>query len=180
MTTTSADFNPSPKVVIEKNEDDVSTDAKPTAAFATPTDDATNVTTAADAAPTGLRAILSNFCSETSAHGLPHLVKYRNWSLKRCTWLVIFCLAMIGEFTHLALLLRQYLEYPSSDSFRVSKQQPKFPAITVCNTHPVSELGWLAADSETFNRYLMTSITLSTIFYAVRSQSWRSVDTYAK
>ena len=106
---------------------------------------------------TGVRQSLVTFCAESSAHGLPHLVKHHvgggGWSLLRCAWIVIFAAAMLGECAHLLLLTRQYLEYPSTDAFRVSQRQPQFPAITVCNADPLSELTWFTAKSPTFDHY---------------------------
>ena len=108
---------------------------------------------------TDVRQSLVTFCAESSAHGLPHLVKHHvgggggGWSLLRCAWIVIFVGAMLGECAHLLLLTRQYLEYPSTDAFRVSQRQPQFPAITVCNADPLSELTWYTAKSPTFDHY---------------------------
>ena len=106
-----------------------------------------------DSKPKTVRALLVNFCAETSAHGLPHLVGYSGWNIVRVVWLVIFGIAMCGELCHLSLLMLQYFEYESADSFRVSKQHPQFPAITICNANPVSEIRWDQTTRQQFSDY---------------------------
>lgn len=91
-----------------------------------------------------VRHLLARFCAESTAHGLPHLVKGSvGCSLIRTLWIAIFCLSMIGECIHLAILIYQYLEYPTTESVQVSPWiDPQFPAITMCNANPFSDLNY--------------------------------------
>ena len=66
--------------------------------------------------------LLKDFCSETSAHGLPHIVKDKGWSPWSIVWFILFLGAMFGEFYHLSRLIEQYVQYPSVDSFKVSDE----------------------------------------------------------
>ena len=83
---------------------------------------------------------IEDFCSQTTAHGVPHIAK-KNASVSfRICWIIITVFAFGGNIFHLYRVIHEYVQYPSQETVRQINQLPIFPDVTVCNLSPYSKL----------------------------------------
>ena len=82
-----------------------------------------------------LKDLFKSFCSETSAHGLPHIVKKNGFSMWSAVWFMIFIGAMAGELYHLSMLVTEYLQFPSVESIRMSNKGTNTVYLIIKNLH---------------------------------------------
>ncbi|CBY11541.1 unnamed protein product [Oikopleura dioica] len=78
-------------------------------------------------------ALFSNFCDNTSAHGLGKISGSKN-KILRSTWALIFLVSLAIFFWQTSMLILDYLEYPVNLTMKVvNHRNSTFPSITICN-----------------------------------------------
>ena len=87
--------------------------------------------------PTRSRDILRNFCEESTAHGVAHIVREKYFQ-KRIVWFVLTLTAFSVNLFHISSLVIQYLRFPSEQTSTIELAAVDFPSVTVCNIQPIS------------------------------------------
>ncbi|XP_045197305.2 FMRFamide-activated amiloride-sensitive sodium channel-like [Mercenaria mercenaria] len=76
--------------------------------------------------------------SESNVHGISKIAKARSTG-RQLFWTVLVVLAFIAASIQLGFILKKYLSYPTTEVTNISKKlSVTFPAVTVCNTNPIS------------------------------------------
>ncbi|XP_070565679.1 low-density lipoprotein receptor-related protein 1B-like [Ptychodera flava] len=83
----------------------------------------------------GFFALGKKFMTDTTAHGLPRVVKARSLC-GRLIWSLIFCSAMVAFIVQSSFLVKNYLRYGVTIKLKeITESSPEFPSVTVCNTN---------------------------------------------
>uniref|UniRef100_A0A0N5BTK9 Degenerin del-1 n=1 Tax=Strongyloides papillosus TaxID=174720 RepID=A0A0N5BTK9_STREA len=77
---------------------------------------------------------LSDFASNTSAHGIPRA--YNNKGLRRSLWLLLFLICVGAFFGQAYYLVAKFLRNDKIVSVELKFEKLEFPSVTVCNLNP--------------------------------------------
>ncbi|CEF66879.1 Na+ channel, amiloride-sensitive family-containing protein [Strongyloides ratti] len=77
---------------------------------------------------------LSDFASNTSAHGIPRA--YNNKGLRRSLWLLLFSACLGAFFGQAYYLVAKFLRNDKIVSVELKFEKLEFPSVTVCNLNP--------------------------------------------
>uniref|UniRef100_A0A0N5A5E9 Degenerin-like protein unc-105 n=1 Tax=Parastrongyloides trichosuri TaxID=131310 RepID=A0A0N5A5E9_PARTI len=77
---------------------------------------------------------LSDFASNTSAHGIPRA--YNNKGLRRSLWLLLFLTCVGAFFGQAYYLVAKFLRNDKIVSVELKFEKLQFPSVTVCNLNP--------------------------------------------
>ena len=81
--------------------------------------------------------IVEEFCTNTTVHGLPCVVRQSHTSM-RIIWTLVVLGGFAGLSLHLFHIIDSYLQYKSTESAFEKRTSFKFPDVTVCNLHGIS------------------------------------------
>ena len=81
--------------------------------------------------------IVVEFCTNTTIHGLPCVVRQSHTSM-RIIWTFIVFGGFTGLSLHLYHIIDSYLQYKSTESAFEKRTSFKFPDVTVCNLQGIS------------------------------------------
>ena len=85
-----------------------------------------------------ISSLITDTFSQTTAHGIPHLVRATSTTMRVVWSLVVF--GAFGIFTAQSYqLLDDYLKYNFSVNMDLEyDSSPVYPAVTICNTNPIT------------------------------------------
>ena len=84
----------------------------------------------------GIRSLITDTFSQTTAHGIPHLVRATSTGMK-IIWSLVLLVAFAKFTINCHQLLVEYLEYEFSVNMDLEyDSSPEYPAVTICNTNP--------------------------------------------
>ena len=81
--------------------------------------------------------VLSEFCEQTSMHGLGQVVRHTLF-IAKAAWLVAFVCSVSSNGYHISMLAQNYLKHPVQETSSLSIKPVPFPSVTVCSTDPLS------------------------------------------
>ena len=83
-----------------------------------------------------LKSIIIQAISDSTAHGLPNIIKSEKLFLK-IFWIIIFILSSSYAINFILDSVNAYLSYESVTKIEVTKDLPsQFPAVSICNINP--------------------------------------------
>jgi hypothetical protein len=85
-----------------------------------------------------LFAILTDFCNNTSMHGLGQ-VSRNTIGFAKFVWFIAVLVGTAGIVFHLSILVTLYLERPIQEVTKTLNQPIPFPDVTVCSLDPISK-----------------------------------------
>ncbi len=72
---------------------------------------------------TKVKELASEYCSNTTAHGISHIAKSSH-TVKKVGWILILCGVLGGSSYHIYALISSYLEYKYYTSITVDAGKP--------------------------------------------------------
>lgn len=85
-----------------------------------------------------VKTIVTVLASESNAHGIAKIATARS-NKRKAFWTLLVVLAFFAAIAQTVFLLKKYFTYPTVEiSMKSGKLPVTFPAVTLCNTSPIS------------------------------------------
>jgi hypothetical protein len=83
-----------------------------------------------------IKEISLELLSSTSIHGLPNIIRTKNWFI-RIIWIICFMIALILCIFLITQSITNYLLFEVTTKIRIFYEYPSdFPSVTICDTNP--------------------------------------------